>query len=442
MAISAYRFEATVAKNVFVDGIPVGGLSPTEAQRKIRIWWEAVRINALEMRHPKIRKPIAPMTPGALGVLVDDVATVAQLPLAEFIGSLKDKLTSDDPVRRDFAPKFKAIPADLTVLKSTIHASVGDPHPARARFVNGQVEVEPEVSGFQLEQAELFDAVVKAVLSEQALELPLSEAPKHFSDESLSAIKEVVSEFGTNFSASNRPRSANIKLAQSKINGTILGPGDVFSYNNTVGPRTLKAGFQLAGIYKNGRHDTGIGGGICQVSTTLYNTALFADLSIRQRLNHSLPVPYVPLGRDATVDYGRIDLLIQNTYATPIAIAAEYRPGHLTFRVLGTKDPSLSIKLTADEYKSWPRVTKTIPDPTVPPGKQVLVDKGCDAFSIRTYRRVFKNGQLVRTDSLGRSHYPGGPKIVAVGAPIPIAGVPGASSPPAGSTPPGVIPPL
>ena len=415
IAITAFRFEQTVRPNTFVASVPLGGLTRPEAAKKIRIWWEAVRINQLELKNDKLRRPLPPMTPGALGVVVDDDATVALLPLTDLVTEVKVKVGQADYPRQDVLPQFKSVPVDLTNLEAAIRTSAGDPHPASIRFENGNIIKESEVSGFTLEKPRLFDSVVKAVREEQALDLPLVEAPKKLNDESLAAIKEVVMEFSTRFPASNVPRCANIKLAQSKINGKILMPGEIFSYNDTVGPRTLKAGFRLAGVYKNGRHDTGVGGGICQVSTTLYNAALLSNLAIKQRLNHSMPVPYVPVGRDATVDYGSIDLAFENTYPTPIALTSEYVPGKLTFRILGTKDPSLSVKLTISDHKSWPCQVKTVKDPTVAFGKTKVVEKGTNGQSVRVYRKVYQNGVLVRTDSLGTSHYPGGVRIMAVG---------------------------
>lgn len=420
LAITAARFQSTVKPNVFVGSVPVGGLSFDEAARKVRIWWEAERINQLELHHDKIRVPLAPMTPGALGVMVDDLASVKQLPFTDFVGEAKARVQGTVDEKQVFDPKFKPAPVDLTTLQATIRNSVGDPRPATVSFVNGQIVKTPEVNGFTLDKEKLFDAVVTAVTQEKPVELPLVEAPKKLSDEQLAAIKDVVSEFSTRFPASNRPRCANIKLAQSKINGLILLPGESFSYNETVGPRTIKAGFQLAGVYKNGRHDTGIGGGICQVSTTLYNAALFANLPIKQRLNHSMPVPYVPVGRDATVNYGAIDLAFTNTFSTPIAIAAEYLPGKLTFRILGTKDPSITVKITSAGFKSFPMVVKTVKDPTLPVGKIKVIEKDSAPRAIRTFREVYQNGVKVRTDSLGVSHYPGGQKIVAVGTRPPV----------------------
>ena len=206
-------------------------------------------------------------------------------------------------------------------------------------------------------------------------------------------------------------------------------PGESLSFNGTVGRRTERAGFKLAGVYKAGKHDVGIGGGICQVSTTLYNASLFANLKIRQRSNHSLPVAYVPLGRDATVDYGSLDLVVENDTDAPMGVVNTYRPGRLTFRILGKKDPSLKVKVVQEGGRSWGMPVKTVVDRRLPAGARRIVEPGSSGHSVSTYRLVYRNGKLVERQALGRSSYGGGTRVVAVGpaapprpkAPAPVA---------------------
>ncbi|HEY0866544.1 MAG TPA: VanW family protein, partial [Fimbriimonas sp.] len=247
------------------------------------------------------------------------------------------------------------------------------------------------------------------------LDLPLTEAPKTVPDDQLAEIKEVVSSFSTNFPR-NPNRNSNIRLAASKLDGIVLAPGDRLSFNETVGRRTVRAGFKEAGVFINGRHDTGVGGGICQVSTTLYNASLFGNLKIPKRTNHSLPVAYVPLGRDATVNWGAQDLVIENSYDTPIAVDSEYRPGRLTFRILGKKVPGLSVKIERSRIRTWSGGgTRTIFDPKLPPGTRKVLESGGVNRQVSTTRAVYLNGKLQKKEPLGRSTYMGGVTIVAVG---------------------------
>jgi vancomycin resistance protein YoaR len=143
---------------------------------------------------------------------------------------------------------------------------------------------------------------------------------------------------------------------------------------------------------------------------------LLANLKIVKRQNHSMPVAYVPVGRDATVDYGVIDLVLENNYDTPIAITSEYKPGRLIFRVLGTKDPNLSVKLVTEGHKTWETGMDTVVDRTLAPGRKKVVEKGSRGHSIQTYRLVYSGDKLVARESLGKSFYKGAKRIVAIGA--------------------------
>jgi vancomycin resistance protein YoaR len=290
-------------------------------------------------------------------------------------------------------------------------------------FRYGAIERTPEVAGFRLDASRVFDATLIAFRDQAPVELPLKLDEKKVPDEVLSKITDVVSEFSTRFSEGKASRSTNIRLAARKIDGLVLAPGESFSFNGVVGKRTREAGFKEAGVYKDGKHDIDIGGGICQVSTTLYNAVLFANLKVTKRQNHSMPVPYVPIGRDAAVDYNRIDLGFTNTLDIPVAINAHVETGKITFRVLGQKDPSLAVKIESSDRRSWAVGEKIQRDPSLPEGKRRVIEKGSGGHSINTFRVVYRDGKELKREPLGRSHYRGGVRIVAVGTAAPVADV-------------------
>lgn len=440
VGVIAARHEPMVRANVYVGPVAVGGLAPVEAGRRLRIWWEGERTKKLKVVCSSTKVVLPDMTPGALGVGLDDQGLVAKLPLSGFGEGL-----AGEPDRIDIPLEYKGNGANLVPLATLIKEKIGKPHPAQVRWVAGSIETTPESTIMKLDAPKVKDAVIEALEGDRTVDLPLQEAPKHISDEALAQVTDLVSEYTTHFPASNRPRCANIKLASSKLNGVILMPGERLSFNGTVGRRTLRAGFKLAGVYKQGKHDVGVGGGICQVSTTLYNAALFANLKVVQRSNHSLPVAYVPLGRDATVDYGSLDLVLENNMAQPLGVVCTYSPGSLTFRLLGKKDPTLSVKVVQEGQSSWDRGVKTVVDRTLRPGTRRVIEKGSAGHAVRTYRMVYRNGVLEKKESLGRSYYGGGPRIVAVGPaaavkprtmPTPMAGGDAVVSPPPVEVPP------
>lgn len=129
------------------------------------------------------------------------------------------------------------------------------------------------------------------------------------------------------------PRATNVELAASKINGTVVKPGKTFSYDKTVGPRTSANGFVEAPIYISGQHGVGIGGGICQVSSTLYTALVTAGIPATERHEHSLPVSYLPSGYDATVSSGVYDLKFKNTYDKPLHIYCSAKDGYLVIQL-------------------------------------------------------------------------------------------------------------
>ncbi len=151
------------------------------------------------------------------------------------------------------------------------------------------------------------------------------------------AFPDLLSTFSTRYAASNRNRSTNLMLAGNKINGTVLMPGETFSYNKVVGERTIAAGYKEASIYVDGKEVDGLGGGICQVTSTLYNAVVFANLEIVQRTNHQFIPGYVPAARDATVVYGLTDFQFKNNRNYPIKVVCSVANGVANVQIFGMK---------------------------------------------------------------------------------------------------------
>jgi vancomycin resistance protein YoaR len=144
---------------------------------------------------------------------------------------------------------------------------------------------------------------------------------------------ELLGTFSTKFAAWRKNRSSNIKKASDKINSVVVKPGEVFSYNKTVGPTSRKNGYKLATIFIKGEKYEGYGGGVCQVSSTLYNAAANAGLEIIERHDHSRPVPYVEKGKEAATSYGGIDFKFKNNKPFPIKILSEVEDGTVSVTI-------------------------------------------------------------------------------------------------------------
>ena len=153
----------------------------------------------------------------------------------------------------------------------------------------------------------------------------------------------------------NENRNENLRLACSKLNGKILQPGETLSYNETLGKRTAEAGYKPAPAYSGTELVDEVGGGICQVSSTLYLSSLFAELTIVERKNHGFPASYIPLGLDATVNWGTTDLKIRNDYDLPVKILAEISDGFVKIRIMGVdlRDYYVKMEYRVDDHPSY-----------------------------------------------------------------------------------------
>ncbi len=164
------------------------------------------------------------------------------------------------------------------------------------------------------------------------------------------AFPDLLSEYSTQYAASNINRTTNLILASNKINGTVVMPGETFSYNKVVGARTIAAGYKEASIYVQGEVVDGIGGGICQITTTLYNAVLYANLEVTQRTNHQFVPSYAPASRDATVVYGAIDFQFKNNRNYPIKLVCSVANGIANFRIFGMRqEDDLEVQINSYE---------------------------------------------------------------------------------------------
>ncbi|MGC8832862.1 MAG: VanW family protein [Armatimonadota bacterium] len=179
--------------------------------------------------------------------------------------------------------------------------------------------------------------------TDSTLHMVLEKTKPEISTEDLQGINGRLASFTTRFNPGDRARSHNLRLVAKKLDRTFIPPNGIFSFNERVGPRDGESGYRKAKIYLNGRIAEGIGGGTCQVSGTLYNAALLAGLTPVVRSHHSMTVAYLPPGRDATVNYGSIDLKLRNDTGGPVYIRSSAGVSRLTVSVYGVKRPGRSV---------------------------------------------------------------------------------------------------
>lgn len=210
--------------------------------------------------------------------------------------------------------------------------------------------------------------------------------------------------FSTRFDASNKNRAKNIELAAETINGKVLSPGEKFSFNNIVGNTTAAKGYLLAGAYSAGELVENYGGGICQVSSTIYNAVLYANLEIVERYNHSAVVSYVDPGLDATISYGSRDFKFKNSRQYAIKINARANNGILEIEIKGIKeDNEVEIELVSETKEVILTTTKYVYDSTLEPGQEIVQtrrSKWGKEYSIQNSKEKRKN--IIKNSSFRR----------------------------------------
>lgn len=230
--------------------------------------------------------------------------------------------------------------------------------------------------------------------------------------------RDILSERTTNVAGTSNRRH-NVQLAASFINGLLMNPGDVFSFNGIVGRRTEERGFKEANAYASGGIVQEIGGGICQVSSTTYEAVLYADLAVVERREHGMTVSYIQLGNDATVDWSSIDFKFRNSTDYPIRIEAGVEGRELTVRLIGTKLDSNYIKIEYEEISRTPYEEITREDPSVRQGQTVVDNPGYVGHVVDTYKLIYDSEDNLLSRSLVvRSRYRMVNRVILVPVPV------------------------
>ena len=230
------------------------------------------------------------------------------------------------------------------------------------------------------------------------------------------AFPDLLATCTTTYITSKVGRTTNLKLASSKINGYVLMPGETFSYNDVVGERTVEAGFQMAGVYSNGQEVDGLGGGICQISSTLYNIVVKSNLEIVERENHLFLTGYLPAGQDATVVYGSIDFKFKNTRDYPVKIESSVGGGYVTMKMYGLKEEN-EPEITFETVYHETLYPQTVYQDTtsLAPGQTRVQSSGRNGCKSTTYKVVRQNGVVVSRTELSSDTYRAMDKIILRG---------------------------
>ena len=224
--------------------------------------------------------------------------------------------------------------------------------------------------------------------------------------------RDVLGQCTTDFNPGNKNRTTNVLLATDFCNGVILMPGQVFSYNDTVGERTAERGFKEATIYVGNSAEDGLGGGVCQVTSTIYYAALRADLKIVERYAHSRMVTYVPLGEDATVAWGSKDFKFENNTGFPMKIVTSHKTNTLTVKLYGTQLENKVVKIETTQLSKTPFEVVYEIDETLPVGTEKVDSNGYTGYKTESWRVVYIDGVEVSRTFENKSTYKKYDKVI------------------------------
>ena len=362
--------------------------------------------------HPVQLELVTVLDSNVLSSRVEEIASAVEQPMAPSAHSYADGVITLDKGQTGYSLNKEALlealdtklrTADFTPAEGALKES----HPQAlsaetiAQSVNTEVvqtaldlETDPTgntiragTQGVQVEISTL-QAAINSSNRHETVQCTLTNPDYTVSEYKALLFRDVLGQCTTDFNPGNKGRTTNVLLATDFCNGVILMPGDVFSYNDTVGPRTYERGFKDATIYVGNSAEDGVGGGICQVTSTIYYAALRADLKIVERYAHSREVTYVPKGEDATVAWGSKDFKFENNTGFPMKVVTSHKSNNLTVKLYGTNLNNKTVKIETTVLSKTPFEVVYKVDETLAPGTEKVDSNGYTGYQTESYRVV------------------------------------------------------
>lgn len=292
---------------------------------------------------------------------------------------------------------------------------------AKINVNKGSISIVDDKKGFKLEK-DNFKKILYSKMDGKNLKDINEKAPVKVQEakikkKQLETVNSNISSYTTNYGSISSPQRANnIEISTKAINGTLLMPGESFSFNNTVGPRTEKRGYQGAPVIIGNKIESGLGGGICQVSGTLYNAMLKANINATERVRHTFPSTYVPIGMDATIDYGNIDYKFKNTLKYPIYIEGITDGANVIFNIYSNSSlKNKTYNISSEIYETVTPKEQYIDDANISLGKTEIVQEAHTGYKVKVYKSTVENDSVVKKELLYTDFYKPVDKIIKRG---------------------------
>lgn len=277
---------------------------------------------------------------------------------------------------------------------------------AEFSFNNGKVAVTEEVIGKKVDEEELQKLIDNNINVLEPIKIPVEDLVPSMTKALLSRVNGIIGEYSTSFKGSSSERIENIKLSSKALSGRLIMPGETVSFNDVTGPRSKNAGYKEANVIFKGEFVPSTGGGVCQTSTTLYNALLRANVTIVERAHHSIPIKYVPLGQDAAVSYGALDLKFRNDFDFPIYLDSKIIGDRVYMYIYGDKNAkNYSVEIDSEIIEEVPAEEEIVVDKNLAPYTKEVIQEGRNGYKVNTYKSIIKNGKVLSRDLITKDFY-------------------------------------
>lgn len=423
--------DQTIHKGVYVDEIDLSGMTVAEAKREVADYVSQLEEETLTL---EIFDEQLQVTLGELGLECTNLDVIDE---AAQLGK-KGNIIKRYKERKDLEHEKKVYKLEWVLAPEQVRDYVttecvkfdSEAKDATLKRVNGSFEIVDGNTGTKLDVDGSVQMIMDFIENEWNKEngtitLPVETDYPRGSEEELSRVKDVLGTFTTSYSTSGPSRSQNVANGAKLINGTVLYPGDTFSAYEVVSPFTTENGYEMAGSYLNGKVVDSLGGGICQVSTTLYNAVLLSELEVVERSNHSMIVTYVDPSADAAIAGTYKDFKFKNNTDAPIYIEGTTANKQITFTIYGeeTRPANRTVKYVSQTLSVTEPGVLIVADPGQPIGYRI-VEGAHRGIQAELYKHVYVNGVEESVTKVNKSTYNASPRTIVVG----VAGDPGLSA--------------
>lgn len=399
-----------IHSNITIEGIDVGGLIPSQAESILREKMEPVIQNSSIAL--KFREKVWHLSYRDVKFQYEYSDAVTKAYYIGHKGSVPKRLAdviSTQINREDIKLNYSYDEQYISSMLEDISKEIGqEPKDATILLQNQGFVINDEAEGRKLDINKSYDLIKSQIENVDTgdVDLVVEIIQPEIKRSDLENIKDKLGEYSTKFNAADVDRTHNIKIATSSASNVLIKPGEVYSINKIVGPRLAKNGYREAKVIVNNELVPGIGGGVCQVSSTLYNAALLSNMKIVERRNHALPSSYIAKGRDATISENYIDLKFENTTKYPIYVYGEVKGNWVKFIIYGrNENPGRTVKIKTEVVKETKPQITIIEDPTLPEGTEIEEKKAYTGYVVKAYRIIMENGKEVSVEELPVSVY-------------------------------------